>query len=684
LGGMHPIDQVILWNRSECCGERLNGVLLRLLDEDRKEVWGTIGSESAPLRQDFRLGDAELINLAPAGPSSKARERRRAAIDRAIDDGVRYLIDVQQSDGSWGHGTKEWGPGASGLALYTLLKQGVPRDHEAIRRGFVHLRGTHPRKTYSVATSLLALCALGDEQDNERIEELLELLIEWQEAPGGDGAMLRFWGYPSGVGDLSNTQFAALALRAALHHGVKIPKNVWVGLIAATMEHKGESREGDPAFGDDKRYPPMIAGFRYRTNGGVEAEKGSMVTAGLSILSIAYSALDGKIPGKYRRGVIKAKEEGLNWLAEKFSSTGNPGAGNSWFNYYLYGIERVGGLYETDMFGTHDWYWKGAAELLKRQKAEGHWDNIPDTAFALLFLSRATSPTSGLAVANSKDLWVSEGEGHALDWRIIGDGDTVTMFVTGFSDEILEKHAFDVEGAPGIRVQEVRYLLDGEVVLTMPGSSTEAWTDQRFTARHKFLRPSKAVVTCEVSIMDPYAIEGDDLTITVAGGTLEIKARRGQAPWMYDAARATNENLLRRSRPRLTSSSDLDENSSAKVAMDQLVETRWICDPNDAVPELTVELERKVRGNLLLLYGLERHDREAGQFDRVETYEIYFDNDKEPHIVTRPDDPLEPARLLLERPIPIRRIRIRIAERRTGSPRKGQAGFAEIAFLVAE
>jgi len=68
-----------------------------------------------------------------------------------------------------------------------------------------------------------------------------------------------------------------------------------------------------------------------------------------------------------------------------------------WHIYYLYGLERAGMLYGTDLIGTRDWYDEGAEWLIEHQADNGSWRNVADTCFAILFLKRATAPLPGVA-----------------------------------------------------------------------------------------------------------------------------------------------------------------------------------------------------------------------------------------------------------------------------------------------
>jgi hypothetical protein len=82
--------------------------------------------------------------------------------------------------------------------------------------------------------------------------------------------------------------------------------------------------------------------------------------------------------------------EGLQWILKHFSVSENPGVGNKNFYYYMYGLERAGMLFGTEIIGSHKWYPEGAESLLALQQADGGWGADNETCFAILFLTRAT------------------------------------------------------------------------------------------------------------------------------------------------------------------------------------------------------------------------------------------------------------------------------------------------------
>ena len=78
-----------------------------------------------------------------------------------------------------------------------------------------------------------------------RLERLVEELLDTQVVEG--------WGYPGGHPDLSNTQYAAMALRAAAAAGVSIPAKAWKRLADAVLDY-AEPVQGVDSSGEEAMY----------------------------------------------------------------------------------------------------------------------------------------------------------------------------------------------------------------------------------------------------------------------------------------------------------------------------------------------------------------------------------------------------------------------------------------------
>jgi hypothetical protein len=127
---------------------------------------------------------------------------------------------------------------------------------------------------------------------------------------------------------------------------------------------------------------------------------GSLTSSALASLFICKARLEGTTAwrGDLPRKVAQACRDGAAWLALHFSVSANPGVPLHQL-YYLYGLERAGVLGLIHKFGKHDWFDAGARRLVSQQQRSGAWLGsgstsgvVPDTCFALLFLSRGTTP----------------------------------------------------------------------------------------------------------------------------------------------------------------------------------------------------------------------------------------------------------------------------------------------------
>jgi hypothetical protein len=200
-------------------------------------------------------------------------------------------------------------------------------------------------------------------------------------------------GEPSG--DNSNSQYAALGLRACHDAGVTLPKEV----VEAAAKWWRDALHPDEEKA--KKNPLASDGWCYGPKGHGHKGYGSMTAGALGSLAIYDFILD-KDWKKDREVLI-----GLDWITRNFSVTANPGPyehadgkvdSQHQYYYYLYALERAGVLYGTETFGVHEWYPAGAEEILKDQRGDGSWTNgeggnaVWDTCFAILFLRRATRP----------------------------------------------------------------------------------------------------------------------------------------------------------------------------------------------------------------------------------------------------------------------------------------------------
>jgi hypothetical protein len=300
-------------------------------------------------------------------------ESLQVQVNRAIDRGV---VSIRRSLGPDGAGTTDdhadYPEGDTALLLYTLLKSGVPSDDPQVRRAAEWLRGKRPAKTYSAALVVLALDALRD----PAFEGQIRSTAEWIESRINPGE--RRWGYPDGETDLSNTQFAALALWTAERHGVKPNAEVWSSVLFGTLENQKES-----------------GAFAYRD---YHDETGAMTVAGMTIVALALPRLPEKGHERRIAGLRKRADEAMErawtWLDARFTAEGNPhgphGLHHDWIEYWLYGVERLAAIAKRDRIGGKDWYDAGARRLVALQGDDGSWRSPRDTCFALLFLRRAT------------------------------------------------------------------------------------------------------------------------------------------------------------------------------------------------------------------------------------------------------------------------------------------------------
>jgi ferric-dicitrate binding protein FerR (iron transport regulator) len=348
-------------------------------------------------------------------PQEKAARVDQEKVDAAIRKGIEYL----KRRATWG---AERAARKDELVLLTYVHADVPAGDPAFQKLFNAMLEAPLERTYSVALQAMILEEVQRVKHQVRIAQCAQFLLDnlcrngqWSygeptvfslEVPrvvaSGSREAREFLDpgeKPKVVrripvkkqregpesGDNSNTQYAALGLRACHDAGIVFPKE-WVRLARQWWY----ASQHDPGDGKD---PYAGRGWSYRQKGDFHPY-GSMTAGAIGGLVIYDHMLEE--PWKTDRAVIR----GMEWMARQFTVTENPGppephGGGLNHYYYLYAVERLGILYGTETLGAHEWYPKGAQYLLGAQKGDGSWeadDPVTDTCFAILFLRRATRP----------------------------------------------------------------------------------------------------------------------------------------------------------------------------------------------------------------------------------------------------------------------------------------------------
>lgn len=689
VAGWNQNAVVYLYRRIDCSEDR--SLAVRTGSDDGLRLWlnGALLVDKGVPRP-LNLGDEELtlelkaganhllVKVAQGGGGWSFRmaswERvAQEAIDRAIDRGVDFLLANQLIDGTWGS-HEGYGGGQTAYCVYTLLKCGLPAAHPAVQRGLAAMAARRTGYTYSIACEILALVALGDALDRAWLAERTAQLVDLQESSG-------LYGYPVHPDgsvppqDLSCTLFATLALRAAVQAGERVPERTWRRLIDGSLrcfDPEGD-RQGRATGG------PAAFGFRYRPDWGTT---GSMTTAGLGILAIADAELGGKHSKAIRERIDGARAAGLRWIEKNMTWTANPGQ-NDHHYFFIYGMERVGSLLGLKVLGGLDWYWSGADYLVRNQLDSGAWvrdDLYVDTILALLFLKRATAPTSGARQeARARRYATSD---PAARVQLHASGDTpLSIWVGEIEAELSKSLAWPGEGGSGPRVARVEFLAkpaggaaDFESVGVDVGDPERPAPARRFAIQHTFPACGDFALRARVHVVPPPGAEG--LASVLETPELVVRISGVLDPRLVGYASDHQRNLLSAESPRWRSSSQLGEGERAAQCGDGRSSTRWRSAADDATPWIELALARQARvERILLVHALPRPaDREGPRARRIEL----LLNGSEKHQLELDPNVLAKSVLALEKPVRLRELRITILDSIGRELGRDGVGFAEI------
>ena len=241
-----------------------------------------------------------------------------------------------------------------------------------------------------------------------------------------------FWGYAvnegdSGWYDHSTSQFALLGIWACQQAGREIPTAFWKKQETAWSDHQHDD-----------------GSWSYRFVKGQPEPRLSMTLAGVATLFLAqdYTRISEGVDCKgniFDDRLVR----GTKYIRDNFQAALVPGGADGRKYYTLYGVERVAMASGFKYFGDIDWYTRGAEVILKQQSQDGSWGSVPDTAFALIFLSRGRAPvilnkfeyeiegsgseaTTGNWHQRPRDIavitkWISNSTERKLNWQIVSN-----------------------------------------------------------------------------------------------------------------------------------------------------------------------------------------------------------------------------------------------------------------------
>ncbi len=360
-------------------------------------VCGSVIVSFAATTEPARTDDEPLI---------RARSPLLEQIDPAASRGSRFLMARQNDDGSWGE-TGNQQVGETSLVVLALLNSGESAASAPMSKAIDFLRKARPQQTYSVGLRACVFATLPERMRGSTLRVDLNWLltaIEMKRDDPNEG----MYSYGSGntrggEGDFSNSQYGVLGVWYAAMSGLEVPGGYWKRVEECWR--RAQSPDG---------------GWGYTQSSSPGRPYASMTAAGAATMYITNDYLHAADAQDLNRVTRNATLDLANrWLADHFSVESNIGrdtpsrggrrghgpampddnrdrGGATWGNYMLFGFERVGEASGLTRFGDHRWFDEGAAYLLHRQRYDGSFmgdlDELVDTSYALLFLSRGRSP----------------------------------------------------------------------------------------------------------------------------------------------------------------------------------------------------------------------------------------------------------------------------------------------------
>lgn len=338
-------------------------------------------------------GRLALLMLAlPAILALPVRAATPDEVEAAIRKGVEYLYS-QQRNGTWeksaardqksnAHAVTggQWG-GLTSIATYALLAAGEKPLDPRIMQACEFLRKAEIIGNYALGMRAQVWLYLPRTDENKQaMLRDAQLLLRALSTRGNNRGLYDYIAGGSRV-DLSVSQYGVLGMWAAADFLEEVPPDYWREVENAWLRWQDRQSGGWAYQGTPKENKPYSP---------------SITAAGVASLFITqeflYSDQGLDCKGNITNPGMQAIERGLAFMAKSLPNIVDRNSDVSHRYYTLYGVERIGVASGYKYFDKLDWYQVGADYLVRNQQNNGSWGDIPDTCFALLFLSRGRAP----------------------------------------------------------------------------------------------------------------------------------------------------------------------------------------------------------------------------------------------------------------------------------------------------
>jgi len=480
---------------------------------------------------------ATLDQLTDSDTALSAVEYTTGPSVEPIQKGLGWLRTQQYGDGSWYSNV-----GVTSLVALAFLNAGYDETDTTVSRAIsyilsrVHYDGSiyasYP--TYETSIAILSLVATHNTGYATVIENARNWLVKAQQDEDFGYTPTNYqyggWTYWSARGDpdLSNTQFALLALDAA-----SLPKTdpTWSRAITFIQRCQNRPASNDQAWAHDSSQPSYNdGGFIYRPWGwslaGGTLSYGSMTGAGIWGLLLC--------------GVPKTDERvvaAMNWVKNYYTWDTNPGIG-WWRPYYYYlSMSKALTMYGEPIIDGHNWYQDLYDKIVGMQidagSGQGYWSTSAEdygpvltTVYAILSLqTRAIAPPVQrlsyltFILRSNCLIRITDPEGNLVGYNYttgMGENNIPTAIYSGpFSEP---QYIVIINPKPGTYKLELVGVSEGPYTLTIQGNYGEEVT--------------KAFeYTGEIG---PAELQGSQVTVTAIVGPIDVYTNQPQFEKIID------------------------------------------------------------------------------------------------------------------------------------------------------